>query len=165
MFHVEQYEGISYDFPVSLHLTFSHQEDCRMKFAEINLLAIALSGVASIIIGGLWYGPLFGKAWMNIVTKINKNLKKKQKGVARSLGISVLGAMALAVVLNLILVMANAKTLFQGIHVGFFVWLGIAVVLRLNGVLFEKRPFKLFMINASFDLILILAISSIIVLL
>jgi len=136
-----------------------------MKFAEINLLAIALSGVANVIIGGLWYGPLFGKAWMNLVTKINKNLKKKQEGIVRSMIIGTLGAMVLAVVLNLILIMANAKTLFQGFHVGFFVWLGIAAVLRLNGVLFEKRPFRLFMINASFDLILILAISSIIVLL
>jgi hypothetical protein len=136
-----------------------------MKFAEINLLAIALSGVANVIIGGLWYGPLFGKAWMNLVTKINKNLKKKQEGIVRSMIIGTLGAMVLAVVLNLILVMANAKTLLQGFHVGFFVWLGVAAVLRLNGVLFEKRPFKLFMINTSFDLILILAISAIIVLL
>lgn len=31
---------------------------------EINLLAVFLATVSSFVIGGIWYGPLFGKAWM-----------------------------------------------------------------------------------------------------
>ncbi len=31
---------------------------------EINLLAVFLASVASFVIGGIWYGPLFGNAWM-----------------------------------------------------------------------------------------------------
>ena len=29
-----------------------------------NLLAILIAAAAGFLIGGLWYGPLFGKAWM-----------------------------------------------------------------------------------------------------
>jgi len=32
--------------------------------ANANLLAILVAASTSFLIGGLWYGPLFGKAWM-----------------------------------------------------------------------------------------------------
>ncbi|TGX56182.1 DUF1761 domain-containing protein [Sphingomonas gei] len=31
---------------------------------HIHWLAIGLAAVAGFVVGGLWYGPLFGKAWM-----------------------------------------------------------------------------------------------------
>ncbi len=30
----------------------------------INLLAVLTAAVSAFIVGGIWYGPLFGKAWM-----------------------------------------------------------------------------------------------------
>ena len=32
--------------------------------ANANLLAILAAAATGFLIGGLWYGPLFGKAWM-----------------------------------------------------------------------------------------------------
>jgi len=34
---------------------------------EINYLGIFLCALASMIVGSLWYGPLFGKAWMRVI--------------------------------------------------------------------------------------------------
>jgi hypothetical protein len=31
---------------------------------QVNLLAVFLATVAAFVLGGIWYGPLFGKAWM-----------------------------------------------------------------------------------------------------
>lgn len=31
---------------------------------EIHWLAVIAAAVAGFVVGGLWYGPLFGKAWM-----------------------------------------------------------------------------------------------------
>lgn len=31
---------------------------------EVSLLATLVATVLSFVLGGLWYGPLFGKAWM-----------------------------------------------------------------------------------------------------
>ena len=31
--------------------------------ANANLLAILIAAVAGFMVGGLWYGPLFGKTW------------------------------------------------------------------------------------------------------
>jgi hypothetical protein len=34
---------------------------------ELNYLAILVCGIAAIIIGSIWHGPLFGKIWMRDV--------------------------------------------------------------------------------------------------
>lgn len=33
----------------------------------INYLAVLVCGVAAMVVGFVWYGPLFGKAWMQIM--------------------------------------------------------------------------------------------------
>lgn len=33
---------------------------------DINYVAVLICGVASMILGTVWYGPLFGKKWMKI---------------------------------------------------------------------------------------------------
>lgn len=32
--------------------------------ANLNWIAILVAALAGFLVGGLWYGPLFGKAWM-----------------------------------------------------------------------------------------------------
>ncbi len=34
-----------------------------MKMANANLLAILVAALSGFMIGGIWYGPLFGKVW------------------------------------------------------------------------------------------------------
>lgn len=33
----------------------------------INYWAIGVGAVASMVVGGIWYGPLFGRKWMTII--------------------------------------------------------------------------------------------------
>ncbi len=32
---------------------------------DINYLAVLVCGILSLVIGSIWYGPLFGKLWLN----------------------------------------------------------------------------------------------------
>ena len=34
-----------------------------MNIFDVNWLAVLLSALSGFVIGGLWYGPLFGRAW------------------------------------------------------------------------------------------------------
>lgn len=45
-------------------------------FAEINWLAIPLAGLITLFVGGLWYGPLCGKAWMQEVGLTEEQIKE-----------------------------------------------------------------------------------------
>ena len=40
--------------------------DLTMTFSQLNWLSVLLAAVVGFfVLGGLWYGPIFGKAWMN----------------------------------------------------------------------------------------------------
>ncbi len=51
---------------------------------EINYLAILACGVAAMVLGFIWFGPLFGKQWMklmNLGAQTPEEIKKAQKGM------------------------------------------------------------------------------------
>ena len=35
-----------------------------MDLSNINWLAVLVAALSTFILGGLWYGPLFGRTWM-----------------------------------------------------------------------------------------------------
>lgn len=45
----------------------------------INYLAIIVGAVLSMVIGALWYGPLFGKKWLEIIGATDKDLEARKK--------------------------------------------------------------------------------------
>ena len=45
----------------------------------INYLAVLVCAVAALVIGSIWYGPLFGKAWMKIMAVENMSAEEKTK--------------------------------------------------------------------------------------
>lgn len=46
---------------------------------EINYLAVLVASILSMVLGALWYGPLFGKKWMQIIgAKPMTEAEKKQ---------------------------------------------------------------------------------------
>lgn len=47
----------------------------------INYFAILLCSILSMVVGGIWYGPLFGKKWMEVIGVTAKNSKAMQQGV------------------------------------------------------------------------------------
>jgi hypothetical protein len=49
-----------------------------MEF-EINYLAILASGIIMMVLGYLWYGPLFGKPWMKLAGITKSDMEKSKK--------------------------------------------------------------------------------------
>lgn len=45
----------------------------------INYWAILVCAILSMVIGGIWYGPLFGKKWMEIVGVKPEDLKARER--------------------------------------------------------------------------------------
>ena len=53
-----------------------------MESTSVNYLAILVGAISSMVIGSIWYGPLFGKKWMEIIgvsTQDAEANKKMQK--------------------------------------------------------------------------------------
>lgn len=46
---------------------------------EINYLAILVCGILAMIVGFVWYGPLFGKKWLEVVGATALDLEKRKE--------------------------------------------------------------------------------------
>ena len=67
---------------------------------EVNYFGVLLSAVASMAVGFLWYGQLFGKQWMKLKGYTAEDLKKEQKQMGKYYGMSFVLALLTAFVLS-----------------------------------------------------------------
>jgi hypothetical protein len=128
-------------------------------FSDINWLAVAVAVIASFVIGSLWYGSLlFQKPWMQATGMTFE--KGKQANMLVTFGGTA--------VLNLLIAIAIALLAGphagwkMGLHTGLFSALFfVATSLGVIG-LFEQRPFKLWLINAGYQLVVFALMGTII---
>jgi hypothetical protein len=69
--------------------------DFSQAVAHLNWLAILVSPLAGFVIGGIWYGPLFGKAWMR-ATGITEAQARSRSIAKTYIGVFVLNLIAAA---------------------------------------------------------------------
>lgn len=115
---------------------------------EIHWLAWGIATLSCFVLGGIWYGPLFGRAWMQLVGISEASIQ--QANMARTYGLTfVLQAMAAFMLAQ---AMGRDAHWLLGLHWGLMagVWVAIAFAV---GYLFEQRPVKLWAINAGYNLI------------
>ena len=121
--------------------------------ANINFLAILVAALSAFVIGWLWYGPLFGKQWMKLNGFTEEQLKE---GGGLSMPVIMLVnyvATALAAFAIAMFIGVESDMSF-GIFAGFMIalfWVGTS---RLNDVLYERKPFGLFLINVGYNLVI-----------
>lgn len=143
---------------------------------NIFLPAIGVSVLSAMVIGFLWYGPLFGKAWAK-EANIDISQKPPGKEIARSMGLMLIGAFLIAYCLahNIEawrIVMgsfaASGKmpgmdsskiSLALALNSAGWTTIGYIVPIVLNQVAFEKKSWKLFFINTGYYLVTLLAMS------
>jgi hypothetical protein len=118
----------------------------------MNYLAICLATVAAMVIGYLWYGPLFGKTWRRLSGLDVKPAPKPQVIYPLTLVASFATAWALA------WLSSDANPLL----VALIAWAGFSAARALIVTLFEARPMRLFLINTGHNLTVALAMAAII---
>ncbi len=115
---------------------------------DLNWLAVVAAAVSSFIVGGLWYGPLFGKVWM----QASGNTEEKAAGanMAKVFGLSFVLQLVAATVLALFIGGEGLHfALLASLHVGLF-WVATAL-----GVvyLFEQRSLGHWAVNAGYQVV------------
>jgi hypothetical protein len=133
-----------------------------MPVIPINYPAILACGVAAMVLGSLWYGPLFGKQWMTLIGMTPDKIEaaKKEKGkMMKSYGLMFVGSLIMAYVLAHALVFASAylkaSGTSAGLTAGFWNWLGFIAPVMLGKVLWEGKPWKLWALDSGYYLVLL----------
>ena len=129
---------------------------------EVNFIAIAVAGVASFLLGGLWYSPvLFGKAWQREAGVTDAQLKSGN--MALIFGVALILCLLAAWMFATFL--GPRPSLMLGFGAGFSAGLfWVAASFGIN-YLFERRSFKLFCINGGYHTVQFTVIGGVISLL
>lgn len=114
---------------------------------SVNLIAVLLCAVSSLVLGGIWYSPLlFAKPWQRLVG-LSDDQAKSGNMVLIFGGAFVLSLIA-AYVFGMFL--GNSMPLAGAVGAGFaagLCWVGASYGIT---YLFERRPLGLWLINAGY---------------
>lgn len=137
---------------------------------NVDGLAVLAAAAASVVIGGVWFGPLFGRRWSSEMELGGVSEAAKQAQLPRAMLLMMLGSLFQAAALRLLL--ATALPAFGlsesgrlgwavALGAGFVVWLGFFVPVQLGRVAWEGRSWSLFQINSAFYLLTLLVMAAI----
>jgi hypothetical protein len=136
-----------------------------MIFEGVNLWAVLVAAVSTMVVGFLWYSPvLFAKPW-TVLMGYDPNDKAKmdemRKSMGKSFGISFVASLIAAFVLGKIIEVTTVDSALYGMKIGFAVWLGFVTTVQLTAKLFGNQPTKLYLINTGYQLVCYLVMGAI----
>lgn len=127
---------------------------------SVSWLAVFLATLAAMVIGSLWYGPLFGKKWMQLVGLKKKDIEKGSWWpMVAMLGLALAQAVILA---HFIAYAANFYLDFDGWAVGaltgLWAFAGFIAPVLISNTMFAKGSSELLKINLGNQFVTLLVI-------
>lgn len=129
-----------------------------METLAINYWAIASGAVLSMIIGAIWYGPIFGKKWMEIAgvnPADEETIKKMQKSAAP------LYFVQFVLTLFQVLVLAHLvadTNIVGGLERSIWIWAAFVIPTLAGAVMWTNESGKLkwtrFLIQGGYQLVI-----------
>lgn len=143
-----------------------------MPEISINYLAVILAAVANMAVGMIWYGPLFGRQWMTLMSLTPESMKEMKNKMTPAKAIA--GGLVTAFIMAYVLAHdAFVWGAFFGeavnpavfaLQLAFWIWLGYVATVQVGAVLWEGKPWKLFFLNAAYSLVSLMAMALILTL-
>jgi Protein of unknown function (DUF1761) len=127
-------------------------------FIDINydprIPAILICGIFSLVLGFIWYGPLFGKAWAGYTGWTEEKVKSlPAKRMALTYTLTLLAALVTAFVLDVLAWATGTSTVGDGFGLGLLTGVGFSGMAFATTHLFEHKPTGLWLIVAGYQLV------------
>jgi hypothetical protein len=126
---------------------------------HINYLAVFVAAVANYVIATIWYAVLFGSLWKKLAGMT------EMKPTPMNMILVFIGSLVTSFVLLHSIIFGNAFLKMGGVSGGFmggfFSWLGFIAPITLTNVIYEKRSWKLWLLDNSFWLLSLLVMGAI----
>ena len=121
---------------------------------EVSFLPVLLAGIVSFVIGYVWYHPrVFGGLWMRLARVTPENVERGKRQMPIYAPAALVGSMLIAYVMNHFGIAWGVFEIVGAVKFGFLCWLGFVVPTMLGSVLWEHRPFGLYLLNAAYWLV------------
>ncbi len=132
----------------------------------VDYVAVLLAGIASMVVGFLWYSPsFFGKPWMALMGYTTKSLEAAKKEMGKIYALSFVASLLMAYVLSHVMTLSmnffEYEALSTGLMSAFWMWLGFIAPVQLTDVLYGKKNLKLYAINTGYQLASLLTMGAV----
>ena len=120
-----------------------------LDFAGLNWWAILVATAAAFVLGGIWYGPVFGKAWLAAIGKSADDLKPSPMPFIVSFFTALLTCIVLAMLMNAL----GIATLGGGLAMGALVGVGFIATAMASDTAFCGWGMRLFLIQSGYRVV------------
>ena len=118
-----------------------------IDLSAINYGAVVVAALAHMAVGLVWFSrPLFGNVWAELT---GKDLTPAWPWIP----LAIVGHLSIAFVLAIFLQFANVTTIPGGLAVALLVWFGFVATLEIGELVWEKIPFRLFLLRVGNHLV------------
>ncbi len=117
-----------------------------LELSGLNWLAILVATVAGFALGGLWYGPIFGDAWLSALGKTADQIQPSPTPFV----ISFFTALITAIVLAMFISALNISTLGGGVVIGLLVGIGFIATAMASDSAFGDTGVNLWLIQSGY---------------
>ncbi len=109
---------------------------------DVNIWAVLVAAVASMVVGSIWYGPLFGKLYISLMG-MDKLPPEQQAAMKKGMTLTYVWQFIASIVMFYVLawVMSGlGKTdLMGGLETALLAWIGFVVPLKLGDALWGGK--------------------------
>jgi Protein of unknown function (DUF1761) len=131
---------------------------------EINIWAVLLATLSSMVVGAIWYArPVFGRRWIELARVDESRMQSSAVGAyVLTIFASFLTAAVLAGSVSIAQEFYGGSFFVNSIVTGVILWIGFTAARFLTHDAFERRPAALTTINLGNELVTIVVMSAII---
>lgn len=122
---------------------------------EALYLPALVAAIAQFILGMLWYSPImFGNAWMKMTGLTKESIDASMK---KNMPLIMLGGFATGYIVSLtigyLLMLVNISDVMMAVKFAAILWFGFNATVLFGMVLWENKPFKLFLLQSGYWLV------------
>ena len=120
---------------------------------EVNLSAVLVAGIVPMVIGALWYGPIFGERWMALMETTEEELREGFNPL-KTYGVSFVLALVTAYVIAQLVAELGPEgggSAMVGVHVALMALIAFVLPAAHQSVTFEKRKAGLAWLNVAYN--------------
>jgi len=139
-----------------------------MYLLDLNIWTVVGVSLVPLLVGGFWYSPtVFGKYWVRMSGVNIRAIRESRRAMAFAFLVSGVASFVMAFVLALLIQNLIVITVFDGILVGFYVWLGFVATITLSeySITNDHRPYQLYIITNGYYLVTLLVMGALFALL
>ncbi|MCC6676046.1 MAG: DUF1761 domain-containing protein [Phycisphaerales bacterium] len=129
-----------------------------VPWGQIHWPAVAVAAVATFFLGAVWYMALFGKLWQRLHGFSDEKVKEMQKARPPHIffGVMIFSYALMSLGVAVVLAWCGVATGLQGAGVGLVLWLGIAAAIGLTAWIASDKPFGVYAIDLSYQLVFLI---------